>query len=274
LDLFEISHENLSSLLLDPATLTSGRKTKDRRFGDERATRLLASIEKSKCNKPLSKWLFGLGISQVGETTAREVSRLFRNMHSLANSQLLSEISERGLAITWKTDNPINSKYEEISDPEKTHRQKIFSKLNPRIKELDQKLSPYQVSPELGGVASKNLLDYFNSSAGHDFLMHLDRLKIDPLSDNFNPIPQRAANESLPLAGKTFVITGTLSIDRDSMKTFIESKGGKVSSSISSKTNFVLAGDGGGSKKDTAEKLGVPVINEEKFYQLLKDKLQ
>ena len=269
LDLFEISHENLANLLLDPATLTSGRKTKDRRFGDERATRLLTSIEKARQEKPLSKWLFGLGISQVGETTAREVSRLFKDMHSLANSQLLSEISERGLAITWKIDNPINSKYEETSDAEKTHRQEKFSKLNPRIKELNQKLSPYKVSPELGGVASKNLLDYFNSSAGHDFLKHLDRLGIDPLSDNFNPIPQAVADKSRPLAGKTFVITGTLSIDRDSMKELIEAKGGKVSGSVSAKTSFVVAGEGGGSKRDKAEKLGVPILDEEAIRSMI-----
>ncbi len=66
----------------------------------------------------------------------------------------------------------------------------------------------------------------------------------------------------LPLAGETFVITGTLSIDRDDMKALIESKGGKVSGSVSTKTHYVLADEGGGSKRDKAEQLGVPVIDE------------
>jgi len=75
---------------------------------------------------------------------------------------------------------------------------------------------------------------------------------------------------SLPFLGKTFVITGTLSIDRDEMKAFIESKGGKVSGSVSAKTSYVLAGEGGGSKRDKAEKLGVTILDEEGLEKLLK----
>ena len=56
------------------------------------------------------------------------------------------------------------------------------------------------------------------------------------------------------------------------MKALIESKGGKVSSAISAKTHYLLAGEGGGSKKINAEKLGVPVIDEAEFDRLLKDK--
>jgi DNA ligase (NAD+) len=51
-------------------------------------------------------------------------------------------------------------------------------------------------------------------------------------------------------------------MDRDAMKELIESKGGKVSGSVSAKTHYVLAGDGGGSKRDKAEKLGVPILDE------------
>ncbi len=67
------------------------------------------------------------------------------------------------------------------------------------------------------------------------------------------------------VAGKTFVITGTLSMDRDAMQELIESKGGKVSGSVSAKTSYVLAGEGGGSKRDKAEKLGVAILDEEAF---------
>ena len=263
LDLFQLSKDSLATLLLNPATLSSGKKTKERRFGEDRANRLLNSISNSKTDKPLSKWLYGLGISQVGETTAREVSRLFKNIQSLANSELLSEIAERGLGIAWKIKHPITSKFEVINEETKINRQKEFDKLNPRIKELEEKLSVYQISPELGGVAAKNLSDFFNSTVGREFLVHLEKQKIDPVSDNYLPKAAEVDLSALPFAGKTFVLTGTLTIDRDEMKRLIEEKGGKVSGSVSAKTHFVVAGEGGGSKRDKAIQLKVPVIDED-----------
>ena len=70
-------------------------------------------------------------------------------------------------------------------------------------------------------------------------------------------------------AGKTFVVTGTLSMDRDAMKELIESKGGKVTGSVSAKTHYVLAGEGGGSKRDKAEKLGVTILDEAAILALM-----
>ena len=55
------------------------------------------------------------------------------------------------------------------------------------------------------------------------------------------------------------------------MKEFIESKGGKVSGSVSAKTTYVLAGEGGGSKRDKAEQLGVPVIDEAELHRMLEE---
>ncbi len=269
LDLFQLEKDSLAALLLDPATLSSGKKTKERRFGKDRANRLCNSINDAKTGKPLSKWLYGLGISQVGESTAREVSRLFENMRSLADSRLLSEIAECGLAKAWKINHPISSKFEKIDEETKIFRQKKFEKLNPRIKDLDDKLSKYQISPELGGVAAKNLSDFFNSTAGREFLMHLEKHKIDSVSDNYLPIAAEADLSALPLTGKTFVITGTLSMDRDAMQELIESKGGKVTGSVSAKTHYVLAGEGGGSKRDKAEKLGVPILDEVSLASML-----
>ena len=83
------------------------------------------------------------------------------------------------------------------------------------------------------------------------------------------PKPAEADLSSLPLTGKTFVITGTLSKDRDEMKGFLESKGAKVSGSVSAKTDYLLAGEGGGSKRDKAEKMGVKVIGEDELAALL-----
>lgn len=73
-----------------------------------------------------------------------------------------------------------------------------------------------------------------------------------------------ANDESGPLAGKTFVITGTLpSMSRDEAKTYIEAHGGKVSGSVSKKTSYLVAGEAAGSKLDKANALGVPVLSED-----------
>lgn len=76
--------------------------------------------------------------------------------------------------------------------------------------------------------------------------------------------PAGANDESAPLSGKTFVITGTLpSMSRDEAKTYIEAHGGKVSGSVSKKTSYLVAGEAAGSKLDKANSLGVPVLSED-----------
>jgi len=73
-----------------------------------------------------------------------------------------------------------------------------------------------------------------------------------------------------PLAGKTFVLTGGLdSMTRDEARKIIESLGGRVSSSVSKKTGFVIAGKDPGSKHADAQRLGVKTINEEEFRKMI-----
>jgi DNA ligase (NAD+) len=72
------------------------------------------------------------------------------------------------------------------------------------------------------------------------------------------------------LAGKLFVLTGTLAgYNRDEARAAIEARGGRVTSSVSKKTDYVVAGDEAGSKLDKAKELGVSVIDEAAFKQLL-----
>jgi len=74
----------------------------------------------------------------------------------------------------------------------------------------------------------------------------------------------------LPLAGKTFVLTGTLpTMSREDAKALLEAAGAKVSGSVSKKTSYVVAGEEAGSKLDKARELGVPVIDEAAMQALL-----
>lgn len=81
--------------------------------------------------------------------------------------------------------------------------------------------------------------------------------------------PKPAEAPRLPFTGKTFVITGTLSQDRDHFKTLIEKNGGKVSGSVSKNTDYLLAGEAAGSKLEKARQLGVAVLDEPAFGALL-----
>jgi DNA ligase (NAD+) len=71
-----------------------------------------------------------------------------------------------------------------------------------------------------------------------------------------------------PLKGTTWVLTGTLSMPREEAAELIRAKGGKVSGSVSAKTNYLLAGEEAGSKLEKAQKLGVTILNEEEFRKL------
>ena len=102
------------------------------------------------------------------------------------------------------------------------------------------------------------------------FMQRFVQLGLKPRSDNFSPRPaEAAASGMMPLAGKTLVITGTLSLPRSEYKALIEQKGGKVTGSISRSTSYLLAGEGGGSKRDKASSLGVTVISESDLQSMI-----
>jgi len=113
--------------------------------------------------------------------------------------------------------------------------------------------SPSKITGDVGPTVSREILKFFASEAGQHVLARMDALGIHPQSNNHLPIPAQADTSDLPYAGKTVVITGTLSISRDEMKAWLEARGAKVSGSISAKTSFLLCGENGGSKHDKAE---------------------
>ena len=118
--------------------------------------------------------------------------------------------------------------------------------------------------PDIGEVIAESIFSYFRDER---HLIEIQRLKAAGLKFSSDA---PADNLSAALAGKTIVISGNFSISRDEMKALIEKNGGKNSSSLSSKTSFLLAGTKPGPEKmKKAETLGIEVIDEERFMSML-----
>lgn len=118
--------------------------------------------------------------------------------------------------------------------------------------------------PDIGDVIANSVVEYFNNEKNLNLINRLKELginmrytggDIDTSNDNIN--------------GKTFVITGTLSVPRDEIKEKLESLGANVTGSVTKKTDYVIAGDKAGSKYDKAKELGITIINEEEYRKMI-----
>lgn len=115
--------------------------------------------------------------------------------------------------------------------------------------------------PDIGSIIAKSIVDYFSDE---DNKLIINKLK--EFNVNMEYINNSDLEEKDEFKGKTFVLTGTLiSITRDKASEIIENLGGKVSSSVSTKTSVVIVGDNPGSKFDKARSLGITVWQEEEF---------
>jgi DNA ligase (NAD+) len=118
----------------------------------------------------------------------------------------------------------------------------------------------------IGDVVARAIYDWFHLKEN---IKLIERLKKHIKIENPDYLT-KAKFESLPLVGKTFVLTGTMtSMSRDEAKEKLRKLGADVSSSVSKKTYAVVAGEEAGSKLDKAEELGVKVMNEEEFLKLV-----
>lgn len=114
---------------------------------------------------------------------------------------------------------------------------------------------------DIGDIIAKSIINYFNNEDNKNIITKLKQLGV-----NTTYINNSGYEEKDEFKGKTFVLTGTLvNITRDKASEIIESLGGKVSSSVSSKTSVVVVGDSPGSKYDKALALGIPIWQEEEF---------
>jgi DNA ligase (NAD+) len=261
LDLFDLKLEVLGKLNL-------GTDDEPRTFGEKNATKILDALQRAK-TAPLSRWIHALAITDVGEATAKQLSATHDSLEALASSEVLRDIRELGAKESERAEiSPRSRKNPPKDEKEKAKREQRDTELKAEIAEIESRLEAGGLKAklvEVGPVAAASVLDYFASPAGKRVLARIRELNIQPHSEKVNS----ARPEGL-FAGKTFVLTGTLpTLTREEATAKIEAAGGKVSGSVSKKTDFVLAGEEAGSKLTKAQELGVKILDEEEFQTLI-----
>ena len=195
----------------DLFTLTESDLQKLDNFKDKKTKNIINSINNSK-NVDFYRFIYALGISEVGIKTAKDLAKKFVNYENLKKATR-----------------------EELLEVE-----------------------------DIGEIIADNILEYFQDEEN---LKEIDRLFEAGVVINESNI---VIGEKLK--GLTFVLTGTLpNYTRPEMSELIEKNGGKVASSVSKNTSFVLAGEEAGSKLDKAKVLGVKIINENEMLKMLEE---
>lgn len=181
------------------------------RMAEKSAANVLEAVDRSK-NTTLARFIFALGIRNVGESTAKDLARHFGKLEALlqAGEEDLKQV------------------------------------------------------PEVGPVVAQSVAQFFREPHNLEAILQMRNLGVNwPETEVPRP-------DSLPLAGKIFVLTGSLpNLTRDEARERIESKGGKVSGSVSKKTDYVVAGAEPGDKYKKALALGVAVLDERGLLELL-----
>lgn len=181
------------------------------RMGEKSASNLLTALEQSK-NTTLARFIYALGMRNVGEATAKDLAKHFGSLDALmqADTEQLLQVND------------------------------------------------------VGPVVAESITNFFSEAHNQSVMNALIDAGIRwPESEG----RQQSAGK---LSGKTLVLTGTLpTMSRDSAKELIEAAGGKVSGSVSKKTDYVVAGTEAGSKLDKAQELGVAILDEAGLLALL-----
>jgi DNA ligase (NAD+) len=263
LDLFELTIGRLGKLNL-------GTDDEPRTFGERNATKVVEALQRAK-TAPLHRWIHALAIADVGETTAYQLAQTHESLDALVVSEVLRDIRDLGAKESERQEiSPRSRKNPPRDDAEKKARETREAELRADIAILESRLATGGLKarmPEVGPVAAARVLDYFASPAGRAALERIQALHIAPQA---NPAAANVAAAAGPFAGKTCVLTGTLtSMTRDEAGELIRQGGGTVSVSVSRKTHFVIAGESAGSKLDKARELGVAILDEGEFRSLL-----
>ena len=203
------------------------------RFAQKSAENLHASIQRARV-RPLARILNALGIPQVGEQTAIDMAGW--------------------IAATWPPDQD-----EPMGGPDGW-----FARVVRELRELPA--DEFQAVMGIGPTVATSLGRWFADPATAGILDDLVDAGVEPV----RPVPQTASADEGPLSGKTVVVTGTLEgYSREEAEEAVRTAGGKVSGSVSRKTDYVLAGEKAGSKLSKAQELGVRVLDVDAFRRLL-----
>ncbi len=285
LDIFDLPEREKTEQVLSKLNL--GTEEAPRVFGEKNAAKLIETLQHAR-TMPLARWLHALAIPEVGETIAYDLAKFHETIDAVANSPLLRDVLEleRLRTEAEKTKPPRRTKKNPIPDEEYAPlvaaHERVLSELaatQARLaasgfgKQTTRKDSA-GFTTEVGPVIARAVLDWFASAPGQRTLTRLHQLAIAPHGDLRPPIASGANVDSSspphPFAGKTFVLTGTLlTLKRNEAADLIRSAGGNVGSSVSKKTDYLLAGTDAGSKLDEARKHGVRELDEVGFLKLL-----
>ncbi len=208
----QLINKEIVKTVADLYTLDIPTLSQLERMAEKSAHNLINAIEKSK-KTTLSRFIYALGIRNVGEVTAKDLATHFGSLDALIKADV-------------------------------TRLENVF---------------------EVGPVVAQSITAFFNEPRNRDSITRLRQAGV-----SWEEGPSLSTIETLPLSGKTFVLTGTLErMSRDIAKDEIEKAGGKVTGSVSKKTDYVVAGAAPGSKLEKATTLGIPVLDEQSFLELL-----
>ena len=284
LDLFDLKLEQLGKLNL-------GTDDEPRIFGEKNAAKVLEALLRAK-TAPLSRWIQALAIADVGEVTAYQLASLHTDLNALSKSTIISEFLRlRDLIEEAKKVNPDatkgNSKIpknEERAQEEENQRTERHAELNAQIEKIASQLNKagvklevkgkpkksgrptlLEVASDLESEACRSIQRFFASDYGKRTVKQMTKLGIKPTSQ----LKKTSSSSSL-IEGRTFVLTGTLpTLKREEASALIREAGGSVTGSVSKNTDFLLAGEEAGSKLDKAKELGVKILTEKEFIELL-----
>jgi DNA ligase (NAD+) len=261
LDLFDLKLPQLGQLNL-------GTDEEPHILGEKNATKIIEALQRAK-TAPLSRWIYALAISNVGEATAKQLAAAHESLAALTDSNVLRDIRDLGAREAERAEiSPRSRRNPPKTEAERAGREQRDMALKKEIAELEARLASGGLKarlPEVGPVAAASVLDYFAGAAGQKVLARIQAAGITPQAELVSFTRASAG----AFAGKTFVLTGTLpTLTREEATARIEAAGGKVSGSVSRKTQFVLAGADAGSKLEKARELGVKILDEAEFLKL------
>ncbi len=216
-------------------------------FKEQKTRNVLESIERAK-RLPLERLLFALGIRHIGRETSEVLARRIVWPKSTVTVEVKDDVLHQASLFGGET------RMEEVKGV----------RVKDVLKTIEH-LTPEQIDSlhGIGDTVAEAITGWITEERSKEILRKLDAAGVIALLPEGSGAPQI-------FAGKTFVLTGTLpGLSREQARSLIKERGGNVSSAVSKKTTYVLAGSDPGSKLDDARKLGVQVIDEAEFKKML-----